>query len=191
MAASSGMISSAGSSFRPRSHQVPYSSQICRPQLNLRLTSSSSSVLWLIIFWFVLSPSYLYVYTDWCTGTLLLAVYQLWRGHSFRSTERSSLTTRTRPNTASLASTLKKIDPIRSGEEELSHWNCILSDDRNSIAQWHTLRSREECDQVGISRIYRRTNSSFFSYFIYHVCVRVCVHRHCPISNRDSIKTRC
>ncbi|KAI9558523.1 syptotagmin 17 [Daphnia sinensis] len=35
-----------------------------------------------------------------------------------------------------------------SGEEEMSHWNCILNDDRSSTAYWHTLRSREECDQV-------------------------------------------
>ncbi|XP_046645141.1 synaptotagmin-17-like isoform X1 [Daphnia pulicaria] len=35
-----------------------------------------------------------------------------------------------------------------SGEEEMSHWNCILSDDRSSTAYWHTLRSREECDQI-------------------------------------------
>lgn len=30
----------------------------------------------------------------------------------------------------------------------MSHWNCILNDDRSSTAYWHTLRSREECDQV-------------------------------------------
>lgn len=35
-----------------------------------------------------------------------------------------------------------------AGEEEMSHWNCILSDVRSSTAQWHQLRSKEECDQV-------------------------------------------
>ena len=35
-----------------------------------------------------------------------------------------------------------------TGPHESTHWSRMLSSQRSPVAQWHSLRSRQECDQV-------------------------------------------
>lgn len=35
-----------------------------------------------------------------------------------------------------------------SGHYEVTHWNRMLQCQRSPVAQWHTLRTREECDHI-------------------------------------------
>lgn len=40
-----------------------------------------------------------------------------------------------------------------SGPHEYTHWNRMLTSQRSAVAQWHSLRSRQECDQVSPASI--------------------------------------
>ena len=40
-----------------------------------------------------------------------------------------------------------------SGPHEFTHWNRMLNSQRSAVAQWHSLRSRQECDQVSPASI--------------------------------------
>ena len=40
-----------------------------------------------------------------------------------------------------------------TGPHEITHWNRMLRSLRTPVAQWHSLRSREECDQVSAASI--------------------------------------
>jgi hypothetical protein len=78
---------------------------------------------------------------------------------------------------------------INIGEEEMSHWNCILSDDRSSTAYWHTLRSREECDQVRLYLVranYKLQSILKKNYFGLHLEI----HFFFAISDFPSISDR-
>lgn len=129
MEASSRMILSAGSSCRPKSHQVLYSKTQIPTDLansfNLHSTSSFFGLAPLLILSLFLSYQNFDILAD--SGLTTVAF-------SF-----------TFDSDGAMFNLMVEID---TGEEEMSHWNCILSDDRSSTAQWHTLRTREECDQV-------------------------------------------
>ena len=40
-----------------------------------------------------------------------------------------------------------------SGPHEFTHWNRMLQSQRSPVAQWHSLRSRQDCDQVSPASI--------------------------------------
>lgn len=40
-----------------------------------------------------------------------------------------------------------------SGPHEFTHWNRMLHSQRSPVAQWHSLRSRQDCDQVSPASI--------------------------------------
>lgn len=40
-----------------------------------------------------------------------------------------------------------------TGPHEFTHWNRMLQSQRSPVAQWHSLRSRQECDQVSPASI--------------------------------------
>lgn len=40
-----------------------------------------------------------------------------------------------------------------TGPHEYTHWSRMLNSQRSAVAQWHSLRSRQECDQVSPASI--------------------------------------
>lgn len=40
-----------------------------------------------------------------------------------------------------------------TGPHEYTHWTRMLNSQRSAVAQWHSLRSRQECDQVSPASI--------------------------------------
>ncbi|CAG5114508.1 unnamed protein product [Candidula unifasciata] len=40
-----------------------------------------------------------------------------------------------------------------TGAEESQHWRRMLQSERSPVAQWHTLKSRDDCDQVSVASI--------------------------------------
>ena len=40
------------------------------------------------------------------------------------------------------------VDYFVSGPSEITHWQRMVHAHRSPVAQWHTLRTREECDDV-------------------------------------------
>ncbi|XP_064618215.1 synaptotagmin-17-like [Liolophura sinensis] len=40
-----------------------------------------------------------------------------------------------------------------TGPHEITHWNRMLNSQRTAVAQWHSLRTRQECDQVSPASI--------------------------------------
>ena len=40
-----------------------------------------------------------------------------------------------------------------TGPHEFTHWNRMLQSQRSPVAQWHSLRSRQDCDQVSPASI--------------------------------------
>lgn len=40
-----------------------------------------------------------------------------------------------------------------TGPHEVTHWNRMLNSHRSPVAQWHSLRTRQECDQVSPASI--------------------------------------
>lgn len=40
-----------------------------------------------------------------------------------------------------------------SGPQEGQHWDRMLQSQRSPVAQWHSLKSRSECDQVSVASI--------------------------------------
>lgn len=40
-----------------------------------------------------------------------------------------------------------------TGPHEFTHWKRMISSQRSPVAQWHSLRTRQECDQVSPASI--------------------------------------
>lgn len=40
-----------------------------------------------------------------------------------------------------------------TGPQESQHWERMLQSQRSPVAQWHSLKSRAECDQVSVASI--------------------------------------
>lgn len=66
-----------------------------------------------------------------------------------------------------------------TGPQEAQHWQRMLQSQRSPVAQWHSLKSREDCDQVSVASIavawkfQQMRTGSWFSIQVFQFCVNM------------------
>lgn len=71
-----------------------------------------------------------------------------------------------------------------TGPHEYTHWSRMLNSQRSAVAQWHSLRSRQECDQVSPAsiavpwhRLYRHSRMWISNVWLWHEFFHTCQNK--------------